>query len=98
MSHRWPQDTLNEEFLSGAGLSPETLTLGSNGAIKQAARIGLGVSILSREAVDVELHAGVLTTLAVEGLPPPGRWFALTSAVGPERPAVDAFVAHATSA
>src|SRR4051812_11214718 len=39
---------LNEQFLADRGLDPATLTLGSNGAIKQAARAGLGVSLLSR--------------------------------------------------
>ena len=42
--------TLNEQFLSERGLSPETLTIGSNGAIRQAARVGLGVALLSRSA------------------------------------------------
>src|SRR5581483_2967847 len=49
---------LNEDFLAERGLVPQTLTLGSNGAIKQAARAGLGVSLLSREAVEGELASG----------------------------------------
>jgi DNA-binding transcriptional LysR family regulator len=49
---------LGEQFLRERGLSPNTLTLGSNGAIKQAARAGLGVSLLSRAAVEPELAAG----------------------------------------
>ena len=46
---------LNEQFLADRGLTPRTLTLGSNGAIKQAARVGLGVSLVSRAAVEAEL-------------------------------------------
>ncbi len=42
---------VNEEFIAGAGIAVETLTLGSNGAIRQAARAGLGVSFVSRDAV-----------------------------------------------
>ena len=38
-------------------LEPQTLTLGSNGAIKQAARAGLGIAFISRAAVALELEA-----------------------------------------
>src|SRR6185437_1360628 len=41
---------LNEQFLADRGLAPRVLELGSNGAIKQAARAGLGISLLSRAA------------------------------------------------
>ena len=51
---------LNEQFLFDHGLAPRTLTLGSNGAIKQAARAGLGISLLSRASVEAELSAGQL--------------------------------------
>jgi len=43
---------LNEQFLADRGLTPRVLELGSNGAIKQAARAGLGISLLSRAAVE----------------------------------------------
>ena len=56
---------MNEEFLAGAGIAVETLTLGSNGAIKQAARAGLGVSFVSRDAVANELDAGLLGVIPV---------------------------------
>jgi LysR family transcriptional regulator, low CO2-responsive transcriptional regulator len=55
--------TLNEQFLAEHGVEGPTLTLGSNGAIKQAARAGLGVSLLSRAAVAAELEAGLLGEL-----------------------------------
>ena len=51
---------LNLQFLDDHGVKPPTLTLGSNGAIKQAARAGLGVSLLSRVTVEAELAAGLL--------------------------------------
>jgi DNA-binding transcriptional LysR family regulator len=83
---------LNEEFLMAADLVSRTLTLGSNGAIKQAARAGLGVALLSRAAVEVELASGLLAELPLRDGPAPRPWFILRSAVGPQRPAVDAFV------
>jgi DNA-binding transcriptional LysR family regulator len=81
---------LGEQFLSERGLSPKTLTLGSNGAIKQAARAGLGVSLLSRAAVEPELTAGWLGQITLTDPPAPRPWFVLRSAVGPVRePALD---------
>ena len=50
----------NEEFLSANALHGETLTVGSNGAIRQAARIGLGISFLSADAVTSDVDAGLL--------------------------------------
>lgn len=88
---------LNEQFLEAAGLHPRTLTLGSNGAIKQAARAGLGISFVSRAAVDVELDSGLLATIAVDRAPPARRWFILRSAVGPVRRPVEDFMAFARS-
>jgi DNA-binding transcriptional LysR family regulator len=83
---------VNEEYIAGAGISVETLTLGSNGAIRQAARAGLGVSFVSRDAVANELAAGLLAVIPVESGPPPRMWYAVKSAVGPTRPIVGAFM------
>jgi LysR family transcriptional regulator, low CO2-responsive transcriptional regulator len=74
---------LGEEFLRERGLGPKTLTLGSNGAIKQAARAGLGVSLLSRAAVEPELAAGWLGEITLSDGPAPRPWFVLRSGVGP---------------
>ncbi len=76
---------LGEQFLQERGLIPKTLTLGSNGAIKQAARAGLGVSLLSRAAVESELTAGWLGEITLTDGPAPRPWFVLHSAVGPSR-------------
>jgi DNA-binding transcriptional LysR family regulator len=83
---------LNEQFLSDSGLEPQTLTLGSNGAIKQAARAGLGVSLLSRAAVETELESGWLAEIRLTDGPPTRPWFLLRSAIGPTRPTVDLFL------
>jgi DNA-binding transcriptional LysR family regulator len=81
---------LVEDFLAHHDLEPPTLTLGSNGAIKSAARFGLGVSLQSRLAVELELRSGELATLAVRGLPT-REWYALRAA-GPLRPPVEDFL------
>ncbi len=82
-----------EELLALHGLRPRTLPFGSNGAIKHAVRIGLGVSVQSRVAVELELRTGMLAAIQLrEGLPE-RQWYALRSAVGPQRPLVTDFLA-----
>jgi LysR family transcriptional regulator, low CO2-responsive transcriptional regulator len=83
---------LGEQFLTERKLTPQTLTLGSNGAIKQAARVGLGVSLLSRAAVAAELELGWLGELRLEDPLPPRPWCLLHSAIGPTRAPVEEFV------
>lgn len=89
--------TLNEQFLTNRGLRPKTLTLGSNGAIKQAARAGLGISLVSRATVEAELVSGLVAEIRLKDPPAMRRWFVLRSAVGPARPTVDAFVSFVRS-
>ena len=83
------------EFLSDHDLRPQTLTLGSNGAIKEAVRLGLGVSLQSRVAVEHELRDGTLAEIIVRGGLPRREWYALHSATVPPRPAVEQFLAFA---
>ncbi len=71
--------------------SPEVLTLGSNGAIKQALAIGLGVTLISRHAVARELREGLLVQIRVRGTPLKRPWHLLFPPGGPPRPAVQAF-------
>ena len=83
------------EFLSDHDLRPQTLTLGSNGAIKEAVRLGLGVSLQSRVAVEHELRAGTIAEIHVGGGLPHREWYALHSATVPPRPAVAEFLTFA---
>ena len=89
--------TLCEEFLASRGIEPKVLTLGSNGAIKQAARSGLGVALQSRAAVELELKLGLLDTISPRGGLPERRWHVVRSAVGPVREDVEAFMSFCTS-
>jgi len=50
------------------------LELGSNEAIKQAVLSGLGIAILSRNAIGPELRPGRLVTLDVQGFPIRRQW------------------------
>jgi LysR family transcriptional regulator, low CO2-responsive transcriptional regulator len=89
---------LNEQFLAERELEPVTLTLGSNGAIKQAARAGLGISLLSRAAVEFELASGRLGEIRLKDGPGSRSWFVLRSDVGAVRPQVEEFIAFARTA
>jgi len=71
--------------------SPELLTLGSNGAIKQGLAVGLGVTLISRFAVARELRDGLLAEIGVPGTPLTRPWHVLFPPSGPRRPAVRAF-------
>jgi LysR family transcriptional regulator, low CO2-responsive transcriptional regulator len=71
--------------------SPELLTLGSNGAIKQGLAVGLGVTLISRFAVARELRDGLLVEIGVPGTPLTRPWHLLFPLSGPQRPAVRAF-------
>jgi LysR family transcriptional regulator, low CO2-responsive transcriptional regulator len=86
---------LVSEFLAEHELRPQTLTLGSNGAIKEAVRLGLGVSLQSRVAVEQELRTAALAEVAVRGGLPQRQWYALHSATVPPRPAVEQFLQFA---
>lgn len=82
--------TLN--LLENKGISPSTMTLGSNGAIKQAVRTGLGVSLQSRQAVALELATGMLREASTAERLPTRQWFALYPKEAGLRPAAEAFL------
>ena len=89
---------LCETYLNSHQLQPSILTLGSNGAIKNAARVGLGVALQSREAVALELEVGLLKTIRPRGGLPKRSWYVVRSTVGPSSKAADAFTEFVRSA
>ena len=84
---------MTEHFLEAHGLRPRVLTMGSNGAIKHAARAGLGIALQSRLAIELELETGVLRTIASSAPLPHRDWYVLRSAIGPRQPHVEEFMA-----
>jgi len=89
--------SMTEEFLAGHDLHPPIRTLGSNGAIKQAARAGLGVSLQSRLATHLEVELGLLGTIHVDVPLPRRHWYLIRPAHGPVRPAVEQFLSFVHS-
>ena len=81
-----------EEYLAGHGLTPRTLTLGSNGAIRQAVGLGLGVALQSHCAVGLELELGRLATITPRERLPQRAWHVTHSDLATVRGPVAAFV------
>ncbi len=88
---------LCEIYLASHQLQPPLLTLGSNGAIKNAARMGLGIAIVSRDSVELELDLGLTATIKPRGGLPKRSWFVVRSKLGPKSDASDAFVEYVRS-
>jgi DNA-binding transcriptional LysR family regulator len=86
-----------EEWLRRRGLVPPVLTLGSNTAVREAARAGLGVGLVSRTSAALELRMGLLGTIRPRGGLPQRQWFVVKSTVGPTRPSANAFIAFLAS-
>lgn len=60
------------------GLTANTyMELGSSEAIKQAVMAGLGISVLSRHNLRLELESGLLAILDVEHFPLVRQWYAV---------------------
>jgi len=82
-----------ESFLAERGLEPAAvLTLGSNGAIKQGAALGLGITLISAHAVARELREGLLVRIPVRGTPLARPWYSLVARGLEPRPGVRAFL------
>jgi LysR family transcriptional regulator, low CO2-responsive transcriptional regulator len=89
--------SMTEEFLAAHDLHPPIRTLGSNGAIKQAARAGLGVSLQSRLATHLEVELGLLAIINIDVPLPRRQWYVIRPAHGPLRPAVERFLSFVRS-
>lgn len=66
------------ELMATLGIQPpQILTLGSNGSVRQGAIVGLGITLLSEQAVARELAGGLVARIAVPGLPLERPWYVL---------------------
>ena len=69
-----------EELLDELGIAPRTLTLGSNGAIRESVQVGLGITLISRDAVARELEQGALEEWRCADLPRQRAWHVVARA------------------
>lgn len=64
-----------ERFFTDNGLTPQTsMEMNSNGAIRRAASVGLGLGILPLQTLELELQLKRLVVLDVEGFPLMRHW------------------------
>lgn len=69
---------LMERTFTQLGIAPASFReFGSNETIKQAAIAGLGLAFVSAHTVAIELKAGLLSVLPVDGLPIVREWYAV---------------------
>ncbi|WP_247893320.1 LysR family transcriptional regulator [Azospirillum endophyticum] len=67
---------LTDAYFNSRGFTPNiVMTSSSNETIKQAVMAGIGIALLSRHTVDLELALGMLRELKVEGLPLMRSWY-----------------------
>jgi LysR family transcriptional regulator, low CO2-responsive transcriptional regulator len=86
-----------DALLADLDISPLTLMVASNVAIRESAQVALGVTLLSRDAVAAELAEGKLAEIPVPGTPLHRDWY-LIARPGPLPPAATRLVAHALHA
>jgi DNA-binding transcriptional LysR family regulator len=87
-----------EAYLEEHGITPRsTMTLGSNGAIRQAVAVGLGVSLMSNHAAGPDLASGAIRRVEAPGTPLRRAWFVLRRDSGPESAPASAFRAFCAS-
>lgn len=83
-----------EELLAQLDLDPPVLTLGSNGAIVESVRIGLGVTLISRNAVEERLAGGDLEEWRHGPLPLERAWHLVGAAGEPVAATPRLFLGH----
>jgi LysR family transcriptional regulator, low CO2-responsive transcriptional regulator len=83
-----------DALLVDLDIAPLTLMVGSNVAIRESAQVGLGVTLVSRDAVAGELAEGKLVVIGVPGTPLHRDWY-LVAHPGSLPPAAARLVAHA---
>ena len=87
-----------EELLAQMGISPPRLTIGSNGAIRESIRAGLGISLLSRDAVDRDVRSGSLVLIDAPATPIARAWHLVANAERPASAEARTFIAYAATA
>ncbi len=79
---------LTEQAYLGAGITPRIgMTTDSNETIKQAVMAGMGIAVISRHTIGLELALRLMRTLPVEGFPILRWWFVVRRRSMPMMPA-----------
>jgi len=93
---RGTAEELLDEMVSPSERSPSvpTLTLGSNGAIRESVQVGLGTTLISRDAVARELDEGTLQEWRCANRPRHRAWHVVARAHEHLPAAAALFLAH----
>ncbi len=83
-----------DELCEELGINPAHLTLGSNGALRESAALGLGIALVSRAAVARELAEGTLEEWRAGPLPLRRSWHLVSRAEGDLSATAGLFRAH----
>jgi DNA-binding transcriptional LysR family regulator len=83
-----------EALLEELGITPRILTLGSNGAVLESVRIGLGITLVSADAVAGDLAAGGLEEWQHPELPIERPWHLLGRTGEAPAPTPQRFLDH----
>lgn len=83
-----------EELLRELELDPRVLTVGSNGAILESVAVGLGITLISRDAAAGELEAGTLQEWRHGRLPLRREWHLVGRAGGELDPTARLMLEH----
>lgn len=83
-----------DELFSELGIAPTLLTLGSNEAIAESVRVGLGVALISRDAVARQLVEGTLVEWRSGPLPLEKSWQLVARTDAPLPATAQLFVDH----
>lgn len=87
-----------EELYDELGIAPAaTLTLGSNGALRESVQVGLGITLISRDAVARELEEGTLEEWRCPTLPRHRAWHLVSRAGEDLNPTAGLFLSHVTA-
>jgi DNA-binding transcriptional LysR family regulator len=86
-----------QEFFAQLGISPPRLTIGSNAAIRECVRAGLGLSLLSHAAVAREIEAGTLKIVPTPATPIARAWHLVCNEGRDETEAMRRFVHYAVT-
>jgi DNA-binding transcriptional LysR family regulator len=63
-----------DDLLADLGIEPQTMIMGSNGAVEQAVAAGLGIALISRDAVADSLANGTIAIWSCPGTPLDRPW------------------------
>ena len=81
-----------DEYMHTHHMAPRVvMQMSSNEAIKQAVMAGMGISILSRHTLQLELSHRLIASPEAEGLPVMRRWHVVHNQAKTLSPAAEAF-------